>query len=762
MASPRLDLFLRLSAMAALLGGILVLPVPGLPTPMAPYASWTLLLVLLAGGWTAGLLVSRLRASPVLGEILFGMAWVAALGMPALNFLPGLLPLAILVLMLYLASTLKPGDFPQAITWSAAFFGFLFPAIATFGLLALQPGISHKAALLGGLVLGGTTLAVRGRSLSDLYVRDAHLQDALPGVVSATVMLVMAGFALLHAPVGTVAFFGLSLAIGQWGIRPLIHAISGMGRAAILLFSLLSALAFGLMAQRLGLPPLVGAFMAGLFFRINIVGRPLHAALDNLLRNGLVHVLAPLVYVGIGLHFPMHVLNEALVPALLLVPAALLGKVGGIMLGFRLSGSSWREGGAVGTSLIGRGALEFILLWTLYQAGWLTDVLFGALLLTMAVSLLLEPILRLYSNHLVRANGSRSSVSRGRTGVLLVGGGPLARKLAHVLQTGGEPVTLLDRNPGVVEKARADGLQAVAGNALDEESLLQAGAGRVRYLITLMPNAELNTLVAQVARTALDVPAVLVPRLDTRATADDDARAHLSAQILFGASFRLNDWDYHADRGHLEVVEVPIQDDRRPIPTPTRLPVALRRGTSVTPYHHALVVQRGDVLLALQRTDIGFMPEQDRFDALARTCSVLDLAGPLPMVVFFDRVAAALGPKLGMEPDALSTQLMQREAASNTVILPGLAIPHVIVPGQRRFEMLICRCREGIQFPDQPQPVRAAFVLVSTPDERNFHLRALSAIAQIVQQEGFESAWDAAPSEERLRTIMLNTDRLRG
>lgn len=748
--------------MAALLGGILVLPVPGLPAPVAPYSDWAFLLLVLAGGWTAGLLVSRLRASPVLGEIVFGMGWVVFFGAPAIGFFSAFLPLAILVLLLYLASTLKRGDYPQAVTWTAAFFGFLFPAVATFGILALQPGISYSAALLGGLVLGGTTLAVRGRSLSDLYVRDAHLQDALPGVVSATVVLVMVGFALVQAPLGAVLFFVLALSIGQWGIRPLIHAISGMGRAAILLFSLLSALAFGLMAQRLGLPPLVGAFTAGLFFRISIVGRPLHAALDNLLRNGLVHVMAPLVYVGIGLHFPMHILRDALGPAMILIPAALLGKVGGIMLGFRLSGFSWREGGAIGTSLIGRGALEFILLWTLYQAGWLTDVLFGALLLTMTVSLLMEPLLRVYSNHLVRTSASRSSVSRGRSGVLLVGGGPLARQLARVLQTGGEPVTLLDRNPGVVEKARAEGLQAVAGNALDEESLLQAGAGRVRYLITLMPNAELNTLVAQVARTALDVPAVLVPRLDARATADDDARAHLSAQILFGASFRLNDWDYHSDRGHLEVVEVPIQDDRRPIPTPTRLPVALRRGTTVTPYHHALVLQRGDFLLALQRTDIGMMPEQDRFDALARTCTVLDFAGPLPMVVFFDRVAAALGPKLGMEPDALSTQLMQREAASNTVILPGLAIPHVIVPGQRRFEMLICRCREGIQFPDQPQAVRAAFVLVSTPDERNFHLRALSAIAQIVQQEGFESAWDAATSEERLRTIMLNTDRLRG
>ena len=98
---------------------------------------------------------------------------------------------------------------------------------------------------------------------------------------------------------------------------------------------------------------------------------------------------------------------------------------------------------------------------------------------------------------------------------------------------------------------------------------------------------------------------------------------------------------------------------------------------------------------------------------------------------------------------------MKREAESNTVILTGLAIPHVVVPGEGRFELLIARARGGILFPEQ-DPVTSAFVLVSSPDERTFHLRVLASIAGAVQRDGFEAAWRAAEDGETLRALLLD------
>ena len=106
-------------------------------------------------------------------------------------------------------------------------------------------------------------------------------------------------------------------------------------------------------------------------------------------------------------------------------------------------------------------------------------------------------------------------------------------------------------------------------------------------------------------------------------------------------------------------------------------------------------------------------------------------------------------------------RLISRETASSTVILPGLAIPHVRLSGRGTFALLIARCREGIYFPNHDEPVRAAFVLVAAPDVRTRHLRTLSAIAQVAQGDDFEQRWLEAPDAEALRTLVRQAPRRR-
>ena len=51
--------------------------------------------------------------------------------------------------------------------------------------------------------------------------------------------------------------------------------------------------------------------------------------------------------------------------------------------------------------------------------------------------------------------------------------------------------------------------------------------------------------------------------------------------------------------------------------------------------------------------------------------------------------------------------------------------------------------------------VHTVFVILGTRDERNFHLRALSAIAKMVQNPDFEKDWLRAKNEEDLRQVVL-------
>ena len=69
--------------------------------------------------------------------------------------------------------------------------------------------------------------------------------------------------------------------------------------------------------------------------------------------------------------------------------------------------------------------------------------------------------------------------------------------------------------------------------------------------------------------------------------------------------------------------------------------------------------------------------------------------------------------------------------------------------------------KEGVFFSNSAPHVHAVFVLAGTKDERNFHLRALAAIAQIVQDPKFEDKWLKAKSGEALRDIVLLGERRR-
>ena len=105
--------------------------------------------------------------------------------------------------------------------------------------------------------------------------------------------------------------------------------------------------------------------------------------------------------------------------------------------------------------------------------------------------------------------------------------------------------------------------------------------------------------------------------------------------------------------------------------------------------------------------------------------------------------------------------LIKREKESSTVIRPGLAIPHIIIKGRHKFDILLARCKQGILFPGVKSKVHIVFVLLGSKDERNFHLRALAAIAEIAQAKDFDKKWLDARDAGELRHIILLAERQR-
>jgi APA family basic amino acid/polyamine antiporter len=152
---------------------------------------------------------------------------------------------------------------------------------------------------------------------------------------------------------------------------------------------------------------------------------------------------------------------------------------------------------------------------------------------------------------------------------------------------------------------------------------------------------------------------------------------------------------------------------------------------------------------------------EDRFDKVINESEILDIDEPLTMERLFGRCADILAKDLDVSKETVYEQLMKREKESSTVIRPGLAIPHIVVKGEGKFRILLARCKEGATFPDVDSMVHIVFMLAGSRDERNFHLRALAAIAEIAQASDFDSTWMAARNADELRDIILLAERKR-
>jgi amino acid transporter/mannitol/fructose-specific phosphotransferase system IIA component (Ntr-type) len=152
---------------------------------------------------------------------------------------------------------------------------------------------------------------------------------------------------------------------------------------------------------------------------------------------------------------------------------------------------------------------------------------------------------------------------------------------------------------------------------------------------------------------------------------------------------------------------------------------------------------------------------EDRFDRLIKECEILDIQGRQSAEKIFRQVSTILAERLGTDEFVLFEKFLHREAGGGTVVQPGFAIPHIVVEGENKFDILLIRARDGINFSHATDPVRIMFVLAGSRDERNYHLRALMAIAQIAQEKQFEQRWLAARDTETLRNLILLSTRKR-
>lgn len=150
----------------------------------------------------------------------------------------------------------------------------------------------------------------------------------------------------------------------------------------------------------------------------------------------------------------------------------------------------------------------------------------------------------------------------------------------------------------------------------------------------------------------------------------------------------------------------------------------------------------------------------DAFDEILKTANALDLEPGATQESLLLAIAKVLKMELALSEEEIRAKFEKREEQGYCVLTPFVAIPHIIVEGEQLFKILLIRSREGIEF-EADTSVKAFFVIVGSRDMRNMHLKALAAIAHIVQHPEFETRWSTAKNESQLKDILLLAERVR-
>ncbi|MBC7197561.1 MAG: PTS sugar transporter subunit IIA, partial [Deferribacterales bacterium] len=152
--------------------------------------------------------------------------------------------------------------------------------------------------------------------------------------------------------------------------------------------------------------------------------------------------------------------------------------------------------------------------------------------------------------------------------------------------------------------------------------------------------------------------------------------------------------------------------------------------------------------------------KEDRFDKLVKKALVFDFESSMTYEKLYKEISDKLGQRIGLSGGEVYNLLCDKEKRYSSVLGDNIAIPHVIVEGEKIFDVVIVRNKEGVVF-EENKKINVIFVLIGSRDERNFHLKALSAIAQVVNSKDFYKKWMEAKNPQVLKDIVMLSKRQR-
>ncbi|MEL7041241.1 MAG: cation:proton antiporter [Pseudomonadota bacterium] len=301
----------------------------------------------------------------------------------------------------------------------------------------------------------------------------------------------------------TIGAIGVVLLSGNYLTRPIFRFVAGANlRELFTATALLMVIAIALLMTLVGLSPALGTFLAGVVLANSEYKHELESNIDPF--RGLLLGLF-FITVGAGIDFNLLSANFGIVIAmtagLIVLKAAVLFLLGTL---FKIRGGQrW----LLALGLAQAGEFGFVLLAFVTSNAILPDAVADLLLLVVALSMLITPLLFILYDQIVAARYSKDQEQAADTieeenGIIIAGRGRMGGIVDRMLRTAGYPSTVIDYSSKQLDILRAFGIRhAYFGDATRPDLLHAAGIEKAKLLIvTIDDKHQITELVSYAIR----------------------------------------------------------------------------------------------------------------------------------------------------------------------------------------------------------------------------------------------------------------------
>lgn len=365
-------------------------------------------------------------------------------------------------------------------------FGTLGLSLAAAFAVGLPLGLSSTAQVLPMLRGDGDLNTPQGeRAFSILLFQDLSIVPMITLIAAMSRTppdpAAPGGWTLALYTVGAIV--GLVLA-GRLLINPMFRLIGRLGeRELFVVAGLFTVVAASALMHALGLSVALGAFVAGVMLAESPYRHELESDVEPF-RS----ILLGLFFLSVGMMLDLGIIAQK--PLIVVgMAVAVIAIKSAILTGLaRLFGNSWPRSVRLGLLLSQAGEFGFVLFAQAAGAALIapaTASLFGAVVtLSMAATPFLMRLTdRLEAREERSAKGLDGPDKSPETSVIVVGYGRFGQTVAQMLMAKRVPVTLIDKTPGLIERADEFGTKVYYGDGMRIDLLRMAGAETAKAIL---------------------------------------------------------------------------------------------------------------------------------------------------------------------------------------------------------------------------------------------------------------------------------------